>query len=71
WGEAIKAVVSLVPGEEVTEEQLIDFCRDHIASYKKPKSVDFVNEIPKNNNGKIVKKELREKYWQGKESQVV
>jgi acyl-CoA synthetase (AMP-forming)/AMP-acid ligase II len=71
WGEAIKAVVSLVPGEEVTEKQLIDFCRDHIASYKKPKSVDFVNEIPKNNNGKIVKKELREKYWQGKESRVV
>ncbi|MDP6505536.1 MAG: AMP-dependent synthetase, partial [Planctomycetota bacterium] len=58
-------------GEEVTEEQLINFCRDHIASYKKPKSVDFVNEIPKNNNGKIVKKELREKYWQGKDSQVV
>lgn len=64
WGEAIKAVVSLAPGEKATEQELIDFCRDNIASYKKPKSVDFVDELPKSNYGKILKRELRERYWQ-------
>ncbi|MBP88350.1 MAG: AMP-dependent synthetase [Planctomycetaceae bacterium] len=65
WGEAIKAVVSLVPGQDVTEEALIAFCKSRIASYKKPKSVDFVAELPKNNYGKIVKRDLREPYWRG------
>ena len=71
WGESIKAVVSLVLEKEVTETELIDFCTDHIARYKRPKSVDFVEELPKNNYGKIVKRELREKYWEGKASQVI
>jgi len=71
WGEAIKAVVSLVPGQAVTEAELIDFCKDHIAGYKKPKSVDFVDELPKNNYGKIVKRELRAKHWEGKMRQVI
>jgi acyl-CoA synthetase (AMP-forming)/AMP-acid ligase II len=70
WGEAIKAVVSLNAGESASEEALIHFCRDHIASYKKPKTVDFVNELPKNNYGKILKRELREKYWQGRDRKV-
>ena len=71
WGEAIKAVVSLVPETTVTEMELIDFCTEHIARYKKPRSVDFVDELPKNNYGKIVKRELREKYWEGKTSRVI
>ena len=71
WGEAIKAVVAVASGQEATEDDLIEFCREHIASYKKPKSVDFVDELPKNNNGKIVKKDLRAKYWKGKGRQVV
>lgn len=71
WGEAIKAVVSIVPGTEVTDVELIDFCKRHIASYKKPKTVDFVDELPKNNYGKIVKRELREKYWQGKQRPIL
>lgn len=70
WGEAIKAVVSLNAGESASEEALIHFCRDHIASYKKPKTVDFVKELPKNNYGKILKRELREKYWQGRDRKV-
>jgi acyl-CoA synthetase (AMP-forming)/AMP-acid ligase II len=70
WGEAVKAVVSLVHGQSVTESELITFCRDNMASYKKPKSVDFVEEIPKNNYGKILKRELRAKYWEGKERKV-
>ena len=67
WGEAVKAVVSTVPGSEVSEESLIDFCKQHIASYKKPKSIDFVDELPKNNNGKILKRQLRDQYWHEKE----
>ena len=63
WGEAIKAVIALVPGVAATETELIEFCKSRIASYKKPKSVDFIDELPKNNYGKIVKRELREPYW--------
>ena len=62
WGEAVKAVVVLVPGINATAEDLIAFCKDNIASYKKPKSVDFVEDLPKSNYGKILKRELREKY---------
>ena len=64
WGEAIKAIVSLIPGESATEKELIDFCKDNLASYKKPKSVNFIDELPKNNYGKILKRELRDAYWQ-------
>ena len=70
WGEAVKAVVALVPEQSVTEKGLIDFCKDNIASYKKPQSVDFVGELPKNNYGKILKRELRAKYWKNKERKV-
>lgn len=70
WGEAVKAVVSLVPGKSLGEEELIAFCKENISSYKKPKSVDFVEELPKNNYGKILKRELRAKYWAGQERQV-
>lgn len=70
WGEAIKAVVSLRDGAAATEDELIDFCKAYIASYKKPKSVDFVDEIPKSNYGKLLKRELREKYWQDTERKI-
>jgi len=70
WGETVKAVVSLVPGRTVTESALIELCRERIASYKKPKSVDFVEELPKNNYGKIVKRELRDPYWSERERKV-
>jgi acyl-CoA synthetase (AMP-forming)/AMP-acid ligase II len=62
WGEAIKAVVAVVPGKSTTEKDLISFCKYNIASYKKPKSVDFVDELPKSNYGKILKREVRAKY---------
>jgi acyl-CoA synthetase (AMP-forming)/AMP-acid ligase II len=70
WGEAIKAVVALQPGASAAEEELIGFCKDNIASYKKPKSVDFVDELPKNNYGKILKRELRATYWEARERKV-
>ncbi|MBW1790101.1 MAG: long-chain fatty acid--CoA ligase [Deltaproteobacteria bacterium] len=70
WGEAIKAIVAPAHGETAFENELIDFCRDRLAGYKKPKSVDFVDELPKNNYGKILKRELRARYWKEKERKV-
>lgn len=63
WGESVKAIV--VPREDVTlsEQDVIDFCDGKIASYKKPKSVDFIKELPRNPSGKILKVELRSTYW--------
>ena len=66
WGEAVKAVVVLKPGIKIPEEELINYCRQRLASYKKPKSVDFVNFLPKNPGGKILKKDLRKKYWKNR-----
>ncbi len=67
WGEAVKAIVVATPGTILTEEAVIAWCQDAIASYKKPKSVEFVAELPKNNYGKVLKRELRARYWQGRD----
>jgi len=66
WGEAIKAVVVLREDHKATEEEIIAFCRENIAHYKAPKSVDFINELPKTGSGKVYKKGLRDHYWQDK-----
>jgi len=65
WGESVKAIVVPKEGASLTGKGIIEFCRQHIASYKKPKSVDFVKDLPKNTNGKIMKQELKAKYWKG------
>jgi acyl-CoA synthetase (AMP-forming)/AMP-acid ligase II len=70
WGEAVKAAVVLKPGNEVSEEELIEFVSRNISSYKKPKSIDFLEELPKNNNGKIVKRVLRDQYWKHAERSI-
>ena len=66
WGETVKAVVVRRANASLTEADVIDHCRRHLASYKKPQSVDFVEALPKNAYGKILKRELRERYWQGR-----
>jgi long-chain acyl-CoA synthetase len=70
WGEAVKALVVLRPGVVATEADLVEHCRRHLASYKKPRSVEFLGELPKNAYGKILKRELRERYWAGRERRV-
>jgi len=70
WGEAVKAIVSLREGKKATDEEIINFCKEHLASYKKPKSVEFIAAIPKNPYGKVLKRELREKYWAGEARRV-
>jgi acyl-CoA synthetase (AMP-forming)/AMP-acid ligase II len=62
WVERVHAVVTLREGLKVTGEELIQFCRERMAKYKSPKTVEFLDPLPKNPAGKIVKRELREKY---------
>ncbi len=66
WGEAVKAVISLRQGVSITEEDIIEHCRKYLAGYKKPKSVDFIKELPKSPFGKIWRRKLKEPYWAGK-----
>jgi len=70
WGEAVKAVVVLRDGARASEAELIEHCRGLLADFKKPRSVDFVAELPKSSNGKLSRKDLKERYWAGRERRV-
>lgn len=70
WGEAVKACVILKDGHQLDEAAVIEYCRSRIASYKKPRSVDFVAALPRLFNGKIDKKALRAPHWEGRDRQV-
>jgi acyl-CoA synthetase (AMP-forming)/AMP-acid ligase II len=62
WGEVVKAVVSLHPGASATEAELIGYCRDRLAHFKCPKSVDFTDELPRHETGKLYRRLVREEY---------
>jgi acyl-CoA synthetase (AMP-forming)/AMP-acid ligase II len=62
WGEVVHAEIVLKDGFELSETEIIDFCKERLASYKKPRSVRFVNELPRNPSGKILKTMIRQKY---------
>jgi len=70
WGEAVKAVVVLKPGRKGDAAEIIAYARERVAGYKLPKSIDFVDSLPRNPSGKIVKRDLRERYWQGQRRQI-
>jgi fatty-acyl-CoA synthase len=70
WGEVPKALVILRPGQQTSEQELITFCRERMAHFKAPKSVEFVDGLPKTATGKIQKFALRETYWQGQTRRV-
>ncbi len=70
WGEQVKAVVSPAPGEQVDAGKLVEFCRERLAHYKCPRSVDVVEALPRNATGKILKRTLRRPYWEGRERNV-
>jgi acyl-CoA synthetase (AMP-forming)/AMP-acid ligase II len=65
FGESVKAIVQLRPGAGASSEELIAFCADRLAGYKKPRSVDFADELPRDAAGKLLKRKLRERYWAG------
>jgi acyl-CoA synthetase (AMP-forming)/AMP-acid ligase II len=70
WGEAVKAIVVLKQGAQASVGEIIAYARERVAGYKVPKSVDFVDTLPRNPSGKILKRELREPYWKGQTRQV-
>jgi len=70
WGEMVKAVVTLKAGQNVTEEELIDFCKKALGSVKAPKSIEFWDSLPRTAAGKISRKDIRKKFWVGHERSV-
>jgi acyl-CoA synthetase (AMP-forming)/AMP-acid ligase II len=70
WGETVKAIVVKKSGLETTAEEIIAYARERIAHYKAPKSVDFIEALPRNPSGKILKRELRKPYWEGRARQI-
>jgi acyl-CoA synthetase (AMP-forming)/AMP-acid ligase II len=70
WGETVKAVAVRRAGTSVTGEALIEWTRDKLAGFKRPRSVDFVDALPRNASGKLLKRKLREPYWTGYERKV-
>jgi fatty-acyl-CoA synthase len=68
WGEVPRALIVLKPNMRVTESELLEFSRSHLAHYKCPRAVEFVESLPKTGTGKILKRDLRKKYWQGQDT---
>ncbi len=70
WGEEVKAIVALKPGKEASEADIIAWARERIAAFKAPKTVEFIDALPRNASGKILRRTLREPFWAGRERQV-
>ena len=70
WGESVTAVVELKPGRVLAEQDIIDFCRSRIGAMKAPKAVFYIDALPRNTNGKVLKRMVREQFWAGRERQV-
>ncbi len=73
WGEEIKAVIEpiagVAPGDELTAD-IMQFCQDRLARFKQPKSIDYIEEMPRDPNGKLYKRKLRDPYWEGKQRSI-
>ena len=70
WGESVHAVVVRRPGPSLTVDELTTFARAHLAGYKVPRSMSFAAELPKTGSGKVLKRSLREPFWQGRTRRV-
>ncbi|MEN9314904.1 MAG: hypothetical protein RIS35_1297 [Pseudomonadota bacterium] len=70
WGEEVKAIVAVKPGTEPTEAEIIAWARERIAAFKAPKSVEFVEALPRNASGKVLRRTLREPFWAGRDRRV-
>ena len=70
WGETAKAIVVKAAGADPTPEEIIAYARERLARFKCPTSVDFIDALPRNPSGKVLKKDLRAPYWEGRERQV-
>ena len=70
WGETVKAIVVRTPGADPRPAELVAFARERLAHFKCPTSVDFAETLPRNPSGKLLKRELREPYWRGRERRI-
>jgi len=70
WGEMPAAIIVLKEGKTATETELVEFCRNNLAHFKCPRSISFVESLPRTATGKIQKNLLRAKYWEGREKRV-
>jgi len=70
WGEAVTAVVELKRGQAVTADEIIALCKQRLGSVKAPKAVEFWERLPRSANGKVLKREIRERFWQGRDRRV-
>jgi long-chain acyl-CoA synthetase len=70
WGETAKAIVVKAPGAEVTEAEIIAYAKQRLAAFKCPTSVDWIDMLPRNPSGKVLKKDLREPFWAGRDRRV-
>ena len=70
WGETPKAIVVKAAGVDVTEQEIIAYAKENLAGYKCPTSVEFTDALPRNPSGKILKKDLRAPYWEGRSRNV-
>lgn len=70
WGEAVRAAVVIAPGSNLSATDLIAFCSSLLADFKKPRSIEFLPELPRNQNGKVARKVLRDRHWSGSDRRV-
>jgi fatty-acyl-CoA synthase len=70
WGEAVKAIVQLVPRAEVSQEDLLTLCRNRLGGVKTPKSLEFWEDLPRSAVGKVLKREIRKAYWEDKDRSI-
>ncbi|HWW53463.1 MAG TPA: AMP-dependent synthetase, partial [Acidimicrobiales bacterium] len=70
WGESVHAVVVTAPARTLSDGEVIAFARQHLAGYKVPRSITFMEELPRTGSGKILKRELRAPFWAGRESHI-
>jgi fatty-acyl-CoA synthase len=70
WGEAVLAFIVRAAGADVSAEELLEYCRGQLAGYKQPRGIEFLDELPRNPSGKVLKKDLREPYWKDHDRRV-
>jgi acyl-CoA synthetase (AMP-forming)/AMP-acid ligase II len=70
WGEVVHATVVLAPGASISAADVVTFAREHLAGYKSPRSVSFIDELPRTGSGKLLKRELRAPYWAGQATRI-
>jgi acyl-CoA synthetase (AMP-forming)/AMP-acid ligase II len=70
WGETVKAIIVPREGQQPTAEEIMEYCRGRLGGFKLPRSVDFAESLPRNPSGKVLKRELRERYWAGETRRV-